>query len=241
MKVLFPLLALLALVPAARGQELVFLAAKGGASGELLLLETGLDMVRGFDRRTLVRVSYPENRELSRRLLLEDRRAVRLRDAGDWELFRALEDRALEKALARARTQGFRPVPVRPGQREACAASLAFPWGPAALEVRVAPGPKRAEVLFRRLPDGPERRTATLEPVPVDGSEGPERLVATTIFEAALLGDGRVLALVAGAWDPQGGRRVGWERLVLLPLGKTARLWDLPLPLAPAAPDWRSP
>jgi len=46
---------------------------------------------------------------------------------------------------------------------------------------------------------------------------------------------------VVGAWDAQGGQRIGWERVVLLPLKKTGRLWKLPYPLEPVNNEWRTP
>jgi len=223
----------------AAGQELTFLAAEGGRRGKVMVLETALDMERGFDRRTLVTLEYPDNREHSRDPLLAGRRARRLAAAGDWELFRALEDRSLDKAVEDA--GGYSPVVHRRNLRAEGAASFTFTWGDERVEVRVVPGRRRAELVIRRTPDGPERRLARILPAEVAGPGGPVDMGADALLEAALLGGGRVLAVVVGAWNPEGGRRIGWERVVLLPLRKTARLWDLSHPLEPVAGEWRDP
>jgi len=232
---------LTALAAPATGQVRTVLASKGGRTGQILVLETALDMKRGFDRRTLVTVDYPDNRERRRMPLLEGGRAARLVKAGDWELFRALEDRALEKALTKAAGGGFIPVTRRRDLRTEGTASSSFSWGEVRIEILLVPSRRGTELLFRKSADGPERRLIRILPEAVAGPGGPTDLHANTLREMALLGDGRVLLVVVGAWNAEGGRRVGWERLVLLPMKKTARLWGLPHPLEPVDDEWRTP
>jgi len=242
MSLRLPVLALVLTIAApAAGQERRILASKGGRGGRVLVLETALDMERGFDRRTLVTLEYPDNEERRRVPLLRGRRARRLKAAGDWELFRALEDRALDKARSEAGGRGFVSVVHRRDLRAEGTASFAFTWGEERVEVRLVPGRRNTGLFIRRAPGGPERRLAKIPPGQVEGPDGPEDLGADKLSEVALLGDGRVLAVVVGAWNLEGGRRVGWERVVLLPLRKTARLWGLPRPLEPVADEWRSP
>lgn len=234
------LLALGLAAPAA-AQERTILASKGVHKGQIIVIETLLDMERGFDRRTLVTLESPANEERRRSPLLEEGRARRLRTAGDWELFRALEDRALEKALERAAGKGFTPVTLRRDLRTDGAASFTFTWSGARAEIRLIPGRRRAELFIRRSPDDPGRRIARILPMTVEGPDGPEELGGDLLREVALVGEGRILAVVVGAWDAEGGRRVGWERVVLLPLKKTARLWKLSYPLEPVEDEWRTP
>lgn len=232
---------LLTLAAPAAAQERTALASKGGRQGQVLVLETTLDMERGFDRRTLITLDSPDNKERRRMRLLEGQPAARLAAAGDWELFRALEERALEKALEKARGRGFTPVAHRRDLRTEGTAAFPFTWGNAQVELRLAPGRRRADLSIHKTPNGPERRLARVLPDPVPGPDGPVDLGARTLQEVALLGDGRTLLVVVGAWDAEGGRRVGWERVILLPLKKTARLWGLPYPIQPKDDEWRSP
>ncbi|MFH1531553.1 MAG: hypothetical protein ABIK09_12565 [Pseudomonadota bacterium] len=230
-----------ALAAPAAGQVRTVLASKGGRTGQLLVLENALDMARGFDRRTLITVDYPDNKERRRFPLLEGGRAARLVKAGDWELFRALEDRALGKALEKAAGNGFSPVTRRRDLRTEGTASFSFSWGGARMEILLVPGQRKTELFFRKGDDGPERRLARILPESVAGPDGPTDLGANSLREVALLGDGRVLVAVVGAWDTEGGRCVGWERLVLLPMKRTADLWGLPHPLEPVDDEWRTP
>ncbi len=230
----------LAIVAPAAGQVRTILASKGGRTGQALVLETALDMQRGFDRRTLLIVDYPDNRERRRTPLLKGDKATRLVKAGDWELFRALEDRALVKALEKAEGKGFTPVTRRRDLRTEGTASFSFTWAGERAEVWLVPGRRRTELFIRKGPKGPERRLARILPEPVAGTNGPADLGADALREVALLGEGRILLAVVGAWDAEGGRRVGWERLVFLPLKKTARLWRLPHPLEPVDDEWRT-
>lgn len=232
---------LLGLCATATAQERTVLASKGDRKGQVLVLETTLDMERGFDRRVLVTLDSPDNNERRRVPLLDGRRAERLIKAGDWELFRALEDRALERALTRAAGKGFASVTRRRDLRDAATASFTFTWGGEPIELRLVPGPRRAELFIRRGPDGPERRLTRILPSPVPGPDGPVDLGAKSLREVALVGNGRILLVVVGAWNPEGGQRVGWERVVLLPLKKTARLWKLPHPLEPLDSEWLTP
>jgi len=235
------LLLILGLAASATAQERTVLASKGGRKGQLLVLETAVDMERGFDRRTLVTLDSPDNTERRRVPLLEGRRARRLVKAGDGELCRAREDRALEKALEKAAAKGFVPVTRRRDLRDAGTTTFTFTWGADAVEVRLVPGRRRAELFFRKGPDGPERRLARILPAQVPGADAPEDLGARTLREIAVVGGGHVLLVVVGAWNLEGGRRVGWERTVLLPLKKTARLWGLPRPLEPKDDEWQTP
>ncbi len=232
---------LLGLSATASAQERTVLASKGDRKGQVLVLETTLDMERGFDRRTLITLDSPDNTERRRLPLLDGRRAGQLMKAGDWELFRALEDRALEGAMTRAAGKGFAPVTRRRDLRSEGTASFTFTWGGAPIELRLVPGRRRAELFLRRNPDGPERRLTRILPATVPGPDGPMELGADALREVALVGNGRILLVVVGAWDPEGGRRVGWERVVLLPLKKTARLWGLPYPLDPLDNEWQTP
>ena len=234
----------LVLATPATGQEISVISSKskrGGSTGQVLLLDTALDMARGFDRRTLITVDSPQNKERRRIPLLEGRRADRLAAAGDWELFRALEDRTLAKALEKAEKRGFRPVTLRRDLRNEGVDQFTFTWGEDSVTIRLVPGKRRSELFFRKGKDGPERRLARILPQTVKGSDGPMDMSADALREVALIGDGRVLLLVVGAWDAQGGRRIGWERAVLLPLKKTGRLWKLPCPLEPVDHEWRTP
>lgn len=228
----------------ATGQEISVLASKtkgGGGAGQVLLLDTALDMARGFDRRTLITVDSPQNKERGRTPLLEGRRAGRLAAAGDWELFRALEDRALAKALEKAEKKGFRTVTLRRDLRNEGTDVFSFTWGEDSVTIRLVPGKRRSELFFRKGKDGPERRLARILPQTLIGPDGPMDMGADALREVALVGDGRVLLVVVGAWDAQGGQRIGWERVVLLPLKKTGRLWKLPYPLEPVNNEWRTP
>ena len=230
----------LAIAAPATGQMRTVLASKGGRKGQALVLDTTLDMQRGFDRRTLVTVDYPDNLERRRTPLVKGSRVTRLIKAGDWELLRALEDRALEKALKEAEGKGFSMVTRRRDLRTEGTPSFAFTWGEERIEIRLVPGKRRAEFFIRKGSKGPERRLTRILPEPVAGPDGTEDLGADSLREVALLGDGQVLLAVVGAWDAEGGRRVGWERLVFLPLKKTSRLWGLPYPMEPLDDEWRT-
>lgn len=225
--------------PAAAG-ELRLLGYKGKTDGAALFLETVQDNDRGYDRLYLLEKTYPANGERRRIPMIDDKTATGLIRAGDFELFMAIQQETLDKTAAQYREQGFQsPERVRVIQPSPRPGSFEFFWGETQVTVEVRPSGKRSLLVLK---NGDAERTLARLDAPASGLNAPgltpQTARATDLFQVALIGEGKVLVVVAGMWYREYSFSVGWETILFLPLKKTSRLWKLPYPVETRDSDW---
>lgn len=232
---LFSLVACL-LLPAltAAAAEYRFLSVKPERNrGQVLLLERQEGSLLGFNRHCLLTLTYPDNRQAGRTCFPDDAVSAGLASLGDMELFLHERDLGLQKALAKFAERGFVPASTLKAQP----LQVGFSW--AKDQVRVFARHLKANgfgVFFKMERRGLERRAGQFKLFDGPGEEVPERL-DTDVSEVVLL-PGNTLGLAVRAESLEGGRREHREKILFIPLKKSATFFALPFPFEPAPDEW---